>query len=160
MMGLVASVAVGLFVLTNHGPSAQGRTNLNVVFLVVDAETDRPIGGALIRFWSFGSPFCQEDQRPSDVSLTTDANGRLARGWTNCLTSLSGLLNSTVKVSVPPVGYEASAAGYVTSQRGYLNSDENRLLLKESHPLSTLDVKIRLSKFPSLSTKSAERVLP
>jgi hypothetical protein len=33
-------------------------------------------------------------------------------------------------------------------------------LLKEAYPLSTLDVKIRLSKSPSVPTKSAERVQP
>jgi hypothetical protein len=162
MMGMVATVAVGLFVLdVMTQVIADGRTDLKAVFLVVDAETDRPIEGATIHFRNFPCGTCTDYLPLCNVSLTTDGRGLISRGWTRCWTTTKGgLWSNTFSFYIPPGVFEASAPGYVTSRRDHLDSDEHRLSAKGTYPLCTLNVKIRLLKSSSVPTGSAEKIQP
>ncbi len=57
----------------------------------------------------------------------------------------------TFGVALPNHVFEASAPGYVTSQRFHLDSFGSSV--KDAYPVSTLDVKTRLSMSPSVPTK-------
>jgi hypothetical protein len=158
MMILVAVVALALFLVLFLSPVAlwQGRTDLRVVFSVEDAETGRPIEGATIHFRAVACWPCAEDQDDRTYDMATESRGELVRNWTRCMSGgQSSLRGRTFSVCLPPISFNASASGYDPSKVANLGSPEYQKAVKAAHPLSMLDVKIRLKKaVPGSSGKS------
>jgi len=147
LMGMVALVALLLWLVDCFQVSlGRGRTNLKFTFVIADAMTMRPIEGATI-------DFLKEYATPgSAVAKTTDPAGKFIREARMKVASGSGCWETSYATSPPDIKFRISAPGYVTTDWMAVGS---QCLLP---PVSAVDVKVRLVKSPSLSTKSAVRV--
>lgn len=130
VLGLLLSIAVislvgGSIVAQLHGSISEylsdhlnradwvGHQDVKLEFLVVDAQTERPIEGALLRF------FDQEDLDEADLKrqTQTDVDGR-AELIEQCVTSGSRSLprfRQTAVAQLPEWNVRASKQGYTTS---------------------------------------------
>ncbi len=61
-----------------------GRTDLEVGFMVTDAETGLPISNATIRVRTEAGGFC-DDREQRSFTIATDANGLAKHICTNCM---------------------------------------------------------------------------
>jgi hypothetical protein len=155
LMGIVALFALLIWLIpcgsVDYGI---GHTNLKITFIVADAITSRPVDGATIEF--------QEEGSLADpvVIKTTDPVGKFIREGNAPVASRRSCWETTYATSPPDIVFRTLAPGYETTAWVPLYTRDYFQLLKSDHPVSTLDVKIRLSKSPAVPTKSAERVQP
>jgi len=125
-----------------------GQTDLQVVFIVSDAETKKPVPSAVVEFRKDeeGNDFCREECDEARDSFTTDATGRLARHWTGCMCSgrRSWVRNDTFSLRLPGLWVRASAPGYATGKWTYLDDRSYRCAVKREEGFATLEVNIPL----------------
>jgi hypothetical protein len=131
-----------------------GHTDLQGVFVVVDAATMRPIDRATIDFRASeeGEGFCLEEMgegREKAFTLTTDSAGRASRKWTSCMCFGSdSAQGSTFTLHLPSLWYRVSAPGYTTSEWSYLDDRSHHQQARRESGLAVLEVKVFLHRKP------------
>jgi hypothetical protein len=92
-----------------------GGTDLEIEFVVADAETAQPIPGATIHIRAEEGGFCKERDK-QEFTLKTDAEGRVRRLCEDCMCfGTSGPFTDTFAVHLPYWQFQVSAAGYTDS---------------------------------------------
>ena len=103
-----------------------GSTNLEIEFLVTQADTGQPVQGAEIAVWSEGGFYRERADR--QFSLLTDEQGKARRVCheSMCFGTQSGLrLTDTYVVHLPWWNFRVSAPGYWTRELTSLDIPEN-----------------------------------
>jgi hypothetical protein len=99
-----------------------GFTDVEITFVVIDADTGQPIPGATVQVHSEGG-FC-EDQEVKDFRLTTDPEGVAARRCRECMSfgRANPLLpyRNTFGVHLPLWEFGVSAPGYASSGKAWV----------------------------------------
>jgi hypothetical protein len=122
-----------------------GRTDLEIEFVVSDAETGEPIPGATIQVHSEGGLYAERQRQ--DFVLATDQAGSVKRLCQSCLCcGRSGWMVDTYSVAVPEWSYRASAPGYAASEPADLAVRENVEQLQRGSSAARLTVEIHLAK--------------
>lgn len=135
--------------LTSFGTAVAwvGYTNLQAEFVVLDAETGRPVPAATIDFRTEGGGFCCEDGEKNRYSMESDSSGRLLRTWTQCMCfGTKSLWKDSFFVHLPWLWFQASAPGYVASEWTYLDNRPYIREVKRGNGCATLTVVIRIRK--------------
>jgi hypothetical protein len=122
-----------------------GHTDLEIEFVVRDAETGEPIPDATIQVHSEGGLYAERQRQ--DFVLETDEAGRAKRMCQRCLCSgRSGWMIDTYHVAVPEWSYRASAPGYAASESAELGVQEKVKRSRRGSRTARLTVEIRLAK--------------
>lgn len=145
VVGLIL-VIVALLVL----PAAQtihwvGYTDLEIEFVVTDAETDIPVPAATVYVHSEGGFYAERERQ--DFELTTNEVGTVTRLCKDCMCfGTSGWNIDTYVVHLPDWYYRVSAPGYVESALTALDVLENVQQVQRGKPAARLVVQVRLEK--------------
>jgi hypothetical protein len=153
VIGSAALLAVGFILLLILGRTVTwvGHTDLEVCFVVTDADTGQPIPEAIVHIRAEPSGFC-DDTAESQFTITPDSNGRAKYVCTNCMCFGSkGLLEDTYAVHLPWWWFHATASQYSATAPAYLDVPENVKRVQRGAPFATITVPIRLPR------KTAER---
>jgi hypothetical protein len=132
-----------------------GHTDLQGMFVVVDADTMLPINEATIHFRSpdDGGGFCLEERgedRERAFTLTTDSMGKADRKWSSCMCFGSDSPHkSSFYLHLPWLWYRVSAPGYATSEWSYLDEPYYHRQIRRERGLAILEVKVHLHGKPS-----------
>jgi hypothetical protein len=128
-----------------------GRTDLHVVFVVMDEENGVPIPGATVQVHSKGGFYAEPD--PQDVKLTADGIGT-ARHWcrrTTCCGHSNGILpfGGSYCVYLPYWSFQASAPGYAQGEKGSLDTTAHQRLVKRRKKDAVLTIPLTLRRLPA-----------
>lgn len=141
-------VAGGLVAFFAFGQSVRwvGRTDLDVRFIVTDAETGQPIPDATIHIRAEPGGFCADSPQP-EFTLTTDDNGHARQLATNCMCFGSkGPFEESFGSHLPRWTFYATADQYSATDPAELDVLENAREVQRGDTLATLSVSIRLQK--------------
>ncbi len=129
-----------------------GHSDFQATFVVSDAETGHSLPLTKIEFKPEDGCFCAEDRikDKKNFTLKADANGRIAKKWTDCMIGgSSGMFEDTFGVAYPSVSFRASAPGYASSDWLVFEHRRDDKTLKRGKGLATLEVRIALRKMKS-----------
>lgn len=144
-MTLIA-IAIALLIPFVQSAKWVGHTHLEVCFLVVDAETDRPIPNATVHIRAERGGFC-EDRQPRQFTLTTDASGFAKHMCQSCMCFGSqGIVEDTYAVHLPWWWFHATADGYSGTAPTHLASPDYQGLVQRGRPFATIVVPIGLRR--------------
>ena len=137
-----------------------GHTDIELGFVITDANTGQPIPDATIHFRTELGGFC--DERPQkNFEITTDEHGRATELAKNCMCFGSkGILEDTFGSHLPNWWIHVTATGYSTTEPTYLDNAENARRVQRCEAFATLLVPIRLrteAAEPSDAPKSRSR---
>jgi hypothetical protein len=125
-----------------------GQTDLQVVFIVSDAENKTPVPSAVMEFrkGEEENDFCREKSDEACDSFITDSTGRLARHWTGCRCSgrRSWVTKDSFSLRLPGLWFRASAPGYATGRWTYLDERPYQQAVKRQEGFATLEVSVAL----------------
>jgi hypothetical protein len=127
-----------------------GSTDLEIKFIITDADTGQPIESAQVAVHSEGG-FYREHEEP-DFTLVTDGEGIARRVChrSMCFGTQSLLrFTNTFAVHLPWWHFSVSAPGYETNDLVYLNVPEYRRQVERGRPGATLIVRAALRKVPA-----------
>jgi hypothetical protein len=125
-----------------------GHTDLDVRFLVTDADTDQSIPNATIHIRAEPGGFCDDPSQPA-FTITTDENGHANHLCSNCMCFGSkGIFEDTFGMHLPSWWLHATATGYSATKPAFLNVPENTRQVQPGNRIATLSVPIRLRKTP------------
>jgi len=144
----VAILVVGLVAFFTFGQTIKwvGHTDLEVSFVVIDADTGQPVPNATIHIRAEPGGFCEEPQQP-EFTITTDENGHAKQLATNCMCFGSkGTFEDTFASHLPQWSFHATATGYSATDPAFLNVLETARQVQRGDPLATLSIPIRLRK--------------
>lgn len=121
-----------------------GHTELEVRFVVTDAETGQPIPNATIHISAEPGGFCDDPPQP-EFTITTDQGSHAKHVTTNCICFGSkGTFEDTFTSHLPQWSFHATATGYSETDPAYLDVTENARQVQRGDPFATLSVPIRL----------------
>lgn len=146
--GFAVMLVGGFIALFAFGQSKKwvGHTDLEVRFIVTDAETGRPVAHATIHIRAESGGFC-DDPQSAKFTIKTDKNGHAKRLATNCECFGSrGTFEDTFGSHVPPWSFHASAAGYSATIPADLDVRKHARRVQRGGPFATLSVPIRLRR--------------
>jgi len=143
-IALIALIAIAPSLLTVQ--KWVGRTDIEVSFVVTDAETGQSISDATIHVRANRGGFC-EDQEARNFTLLTDAQGvgRVVCKQCMCFGS-RGTFEDTFASHLPPWLYHATAAGYADGEPAWLEVEENVARLRRGSPFATISTVIQLRR--------------
>lgn len=123
-----------------------GGTDLEIEFIVRDAETGEPIKEALIRIRAESGGFCKdEDER--EFCLLTDGQGRVKHLCEQCMCfGTQSRTKDTFVVHLPWWWFEVSAPGYSASELTYLDDLPYRRDVQRGKGTARLVVTTKLRK--------------
>jgi len=148
LFGSAATLIVGLGVFFAFGQTIKwvGHTDLEVRFVVTDAESGQLIPNATIHVRAEPDGFCDVLQQP-EFTITTDEHGNAKQLATNCMCFGSkGTFEDTFASHLPQWSFHVTATGYSVTDSGYLDVPENAKNVQRGDPFATLTVPIRLRK--------------
>jgi hypothetical protein len=120
-----------------------GHCDIDIGFVVVDANTGSPIPNATIHIRADGHGFCK-DREPSVFMLDCDANG-YASQMDKCMCfGTSRLFSNSFGMHLPHWWYSASAPGFTDSEQAFLDDGENNRRVKRGKPAASLSVTVPL----------------
>lgn len=130
-----------------------GHTDLQVFFVLTDADTGQPIPKAIVHVRAEPGGFCEEtDTR--EFTITTDDNGHASHLCKSCMCFGSrGVLEDTFAAHLPPWWYHVSADGYASTEPEFLDDWKHARQVQRGKPFATIAVPIRLQK--TTGTQSA-----
>lgn len=141
------------FLLSSDGVSEVGAGDLELTFVVIDAETGKAIKGGEIDVPASQTSFCSECDDP--FKLKMDENGRAIRLCKQCMwysfssgVRLFGTRRRTFNTHMPDWVFRVSAPGYVTSEAISLR-DQDRRTLQSVDNVATMEVTIQLRRLPA-----------
>jgi len=144
----VAIVVVGISAFFALGQSIKwvGHTDLEVRFLVTDAETGQPVSNATIQIRAEPGGFCN-DPPQLEFAITTDENGHAKQRATSCMCFGSkGTFENTFALHLPKWSFHVTANGYSATDSTCLDIPANAQQVQRGDPFATLSVPIRLRK--------------
>jgi hypothetical protein len=110
-----------------------GSTDLEVVFEVKDASSNKPVSGAIVDIASEG--FLYGDHEPHEFSLITDADGIATYGCVhNMCYGTKGPGIDTFNAHMPQWFFSVGAPGYNSTEQSWLDSLKPRPHAKRSGP--------------------------
>jgi hypothetical protein len=148
VFGSAAILVVGFVAFIVFGQTMKwvGHTDLEVRFIVTDAETGRLIRNATIHIRAESGGFC-DDSPQREFTIATDENGEAKQFATNCMCFGSkGAFEDTFASHLPQWSFHATASGYSETDPANLNVSENSRQVQRGDPFATLNVLIRLRK--------------
>lgn len=152
---LLSGVVIALMLVSaSTATSWVGHTDLQGMFVVVDADTMVPIEGATVHFRApdEGGGFCLEERdesRERAFSLTTDSVGKAGRRWTSCMCFGTDVgRKSTFHLHLPWLWYQVTAPGYSDTPWSYLDDRYYQGLVRRKPGVATLEVKVLLHRKP------------
>jgi hypothetical protein len=138
-------VAIGLFGSVGTTTYWVGQTDLQIEFVVTDADTRRPIGGATVHVHS-ELGFCLEKDG-QDFTMKTDAEGRIIRLYHHCMSGgRESWIRKTWGVSLPLWMFHATAPGFADGEKIDLRARYHRQVRRGDGGPATLVVPIALRK--------------
>jgi len=124
-----------------------GHKELEIEFVVTDADGGRPIPQATISIPAEKGGFCGDDRDEKRFTLTTDTNGVVKQSCGLCMCfGTKGPNVDTFATHLPYWWFQASAPGYSTSQEEYIDEIEYRRLVRRGETVARLTVTIALRK--------------
>ena len=137
---------VGLVTFFTFGQTIKwvGRTDLEVRFVITDADTGQPIPNATVHISAKPGGFCDDPSQP-EFNITTNQSGHVKHVATNCMCFGSeGTFEDTFASHLPQWAFHATAVGYVASAPGYLTAHENNNRVQRGEPFATISIPIQL----------------
>ncbi len=123
-----------------------GRTDLEVCFIVTDAETGQQIPNATIQVRAEAGGFCDDCERRK-FTVAADGIGCAKHSCTNCMCFGSrSAFEETFVVHLPWWWFNAKATGYSDSEPEYLDLPGNIQRVQRGKPFATIVIPIRLHK--------------
>lgn len=144
----VAILAVGLVAFFALGQTVKwvGRTDVEVRFVVTDAQTGQPIPNAVIYIRAEPGGFCDDPPVPK-FAITTDRNGHATQVATHCMCFGSkGAFEDTFASHLPPWWFHVTSTGYSATEPTYLDAADDARQVQRGEPFATITVPIRLRK--------------
>jgi hypothetical protein len=140
-------IALGLLLIPAMQTVAWvGHTNLEVEFVVTDADTGQPIKGATIHVQAEEGGFCEEREK-QQFSLVTNEEGTAKRLCKHCMCfGTSGWNIDTFAVHLPWWFYRVTAESYAPTELTELDVPENVHQVQRTKPAAKLVVPISLVK--------------
>lgn len=132
-----------------------GHTDLEVEFVVADADTGEPVEGADVVVESVGGWYADEDQRrdAGGFVLRTSAGGSARRSCRDSwvIGADSGLgFSASRSVRLPRWWFRVSAPGYLATESSPLDEPEYRRAVQRMEPRADrLEVRVRLQRRPA-----------
>jgi hypothetical protein len=125
-----------------------GRTDVDISFIVTNAETGQPIPGASIQVLQGDSSFCKTDQNPPFV-LTADENGRATVRAMRCMCFGTSGWNgwryrNTFGTHMPEWEFQIVKPGYVKTEAFWLSSFLGSV--KRGKEVWNMDVPVQLTR--------------
>jgi hypothetical protein len=124
---LIVAIAVATILLGIAGTvrvlEGHGQTEVEVEFLVTDADTEQPIPGATVEVRGPGVEEGEQSQG-GEVRLVTDEAGVARRRCRCTWYGERGWLRSTFTLLLPGWQFRASAPGYDPSQEMHFTEDQ------------------------------------
>lgn len=143
---ILAFLGLALLPIRSHWV---GRIDLQVVFVVLDAETGQPASSAVIELRPDELGFQGEDREVLRHPWEADATGRVVIRCIDCRYSGSRyLMRESFAVLPPFLKFRASASGYVTSKWAYLTNPIYQSAVKRRRRLATMEIKVPLRRTP------------
>ena len=148
--GLLFCVCVIFF---GYGIYWVGVRNLEINFVVIDAETGKPIAGGLVEIADEKSGRCADCDGP--IKLVTNDEGVATQFCKNCMCGgysgweLFFRWSETYGTTTPSWRFEASAPGYGRSGRLSLHKEEFRETIERGDKGATMQVAIKLNRVPA-----------
>ncbi len=118
---------VGIVLLFTVGQAITwvGHTDLEVRFVVTDANSGQPIPNATVHVRAEPGGFC-ENSDPKEFELTTDENGHATHLCKNCMCfGSNSLFEDTFAVHLPWWWFRVMADGYAGTDPEYLDMPQN-----------------------------------
>ncbi len=157
-VSLIAVLALAWDSSFQQGVYWVGGRDLEVTFIVMDADTDQPIVGAEIdipKQEQLG--FCSDCEGP--FKLVTDAQGMSRRVCKNCMCyGYSGgqpwfRRKETFGSHTPDWAFQVSSPGYRRSEWISLHEQEFRRTIKRGDQFATMEVSIKAHRLPEAKQK-------
>lgn len=145
-----AILVVGLVAFFALGPTINwvGHTDIEVRFVITDAETGQPIPNAMVHICAEAGAFCDDPQQ-LEFTITADKDGHASQLATNCMCFGSkGTFKDTFASRLPKWSFHATATGYSAAEPAYLDVAKNARQVQRGDPFATLSVPIRMQKTP------------
>jgi hypothetical protein len=157
-LGIILAVALGLaivlYCLDLHFRRNRiywvGQRDLELTFIVADAETDQPIKGAKIEVLDEETNLCERRGKPP-FHFNTDANGIAISFHKQCMCfgtlgwSWRGRID-TFRIHIPGWVLRVSAPGYKTTEPFWLESEETFRNVDRGTDFATLKIPVKLQK--------------
>jgi hypothetical protein len=156
-IGIILAVALGLAVvlygLDLHFKRNRihwvGHSDLEITFIVTDAQTDQPIRGAKIEVLAEEGNLCERREKPP-FHFNTDANG-IAISFHKCMCSGTigwswGGRIDTFHIHIPGWLLRVSAPGYTTTDPFWIETWENPRPVERGTDFAKLKVPVQLQK--------------
>jgi hypothetical protein len=139
-----------------HGVYWVGFRDLEVTFVVTDAETGDLIAGAQIDIPKNEPSFCSDCEGP--YTLVTDTQGSVRRTAKHCMCfGYSGRSwfrrLETYGSHAPDWEFQVSSPGYRRSEWISLHEQEFRRTIQRGGEFATMDVSVRLQRLPDEKQK-------
>lgn len=121
-----------------------GRTDVEIRFVVTDAQSNQPVPKAIVFISSEPDGFC-DDSPQHEFTLSTDENGQAKYLATSCMCFGSkGTFEDTFGSHLPRWTYHVSASGYSSTTPTFLDVSENARRVERGDRFATLSVPILL----------------
>lgn len=122
-----------------------GHKELDIRFVVTNAETGAPVGGAKVLIHQEGRGFGENCQETKDFTLTTGPDGTVLFhcGKSMCF-GTKNQWQDTFAIHLPEWYFSTSATGYFGDEWTDLDEGERRQQVQRGDKVATLDVPIRL----------------
>ena len=153
-VSLIAVLALAADFFFQQGVYWVGDRDLEVTFVVTDAETDQPIAGAEIDVQKGREgAFCSDCDGP--FKLITDAQGSSRRICKNCMCyGYSGgqplfRRKDTFSSHTPDWVFRVSSPGHEKSDPIYIGEPEFRRTIQRGDQFATMEVSIKLRRLPA-----------
>lgn len=143
----VAAGVVGLVGAFAQTIEWVGQTDVEVRFVVTNAEAGQPIPNAAVHITAAESGGCCDDAPQPEFTITTDQSGFAEYRATNCLCFGSkGPFKDTFTSHLPQWSFHVTAAGFFATDPEYLSARENVSRVQRGGSFATLSVPVRLRK--------------
>jgi len=121
-----------------------GKTDLQVSFVVTDAQTGQPIPQATIHIRVEPGGFC-DDRGPREFTITTNDKGHAKHLCTNCMSfGSNGIFRDTFGIHLPWWWFHTTAAGYFDSDPAYLDTLDNARPVRSRQSFAIVTIPIQL----------------
>jgi hypothetical protein len=122
-----------------------GDKDLDVRFVVTDAETGKPISGAQVHILQVGGGFCDKCQEEKEFILTTGPDGSVNYSCGKCMCfGKSGWRIDTFGIHLPTWVLNVSADGYVANELTDVNSYQRTI--DRGDKVATAEIPISLGR--------------
>lgn len=149
-------VGLGEFLTLSQTNKWVGHTDIEIRFVITDAETGLPIPNATVHISAEADGFC-DDAQQSKFTITSCEDGHANQLATNCMAFGSeGTSGDTFASHLPQWSFYATATGYSATAPAYLDVPKNARQVQRGDPSATLSVPIRLRKTPRDNPLPAE----